>query len=261
MAQRVVHFFEAVQVDEQHRNAPQVALRIGDTALQVLGKHQAIGQVGQRVVVGQVVQPGFSTQALFHFALQALVGMGQLGGAFIDPGVKLLVGFQQPGLLRYQQMLGPAHHQHLPQVQEKHHPCTGSDDFQQDAIQVFHKRRDVLVQLHNSDDAAIGDHGHIARNQVHIGAHTFKAVKLVAVGQFAGGIALQCRNKPFVVAFAFPDLGGRRRKHGRPIEVVDLHFENIGVFQQGGDFGSQAQALYLCPQLICRVVWRVFDER
>ena len=47
MAERVVHFLEAVEIDQQHGEAALVAMRSQDRLLQSILEQRAIGQVGQ----------------------------------------------------------------------------------------------------------------------------------------------------------------------------------------------------------------------
>ena len=56
MAERVVDVLEPVQVEEQHRDAVVLAACTHDRAREPLREQGAVGQVGQRVVVGEVAQ-------------------------------------------------------------------------------------------------------------------------------------------------------------------------------------------------------------
>ena len=56
VAERIVDVLEAVQVEEQHRDAAFLAARAHDRARQALGQQRAVRQAGQRVVVRQVAQ-------------------------------------------------------------------------------------------------------------------------------------------------------------------------------------------------------------
>ena len=57
MAETVVDYFEFVNVNEQHRESEvRVPPRLCDCALQPVEKERAVGEVGQAVVEGQVVE-------------------------------------------------------------------------------------------------------------------------------------------------------------------------------------------------------------
>ena len=57
VAERVVDVLEPVEVDEQHADATAAALRLRNRLRQALVQQQAIGQSGQRVARGHVLQP------------------------------------------------------------------------------------------------------------------------------------------------------------------------------------------------------------
>jgi hypothetical protein len=52
--ERVVHVLEAVQVEEEHRHAQAVAVRVGDGLLEAVLQQRAIGQARERVVLREV---------------------------------------------------------------------------------------------------------------------------------------------------------------------------------------------------------------
>ena len=54
MAERVVHFLEAIEIDQQHREPAFVAKRSQDCLLQSILEQRAIRQIGQRIVIGQI---------------------------------------------------------------------------------------------------------------------------------------------------------------------------------------------------------------
>ena len=56
VAERVVDVLEAVEVDEQHADAAAAALRLRDRLREPLVQQQAVGQSGQRVARGHVLQ-------------------------------------------------------------------------------------------------------------------------------------------------------------------------------------------------------------
>ena len=67
VAQRIVDDLEPVEIDEQHRKLPLVAVRGLDRVVQQLVEHLPIGQIGQAVMRGEIFDP--------------LVGLGLLVGA------------------------------------------------------------------------------------------------------------------------------------------------------------------------------------
>jgi hypothetical protein len=54
MAQGVIDVFEAIQVEKQYRSLSSVAARGGDRLTQSISQQYAIGQLGKRIVVGQI---------------------------------------------------------------------------------------------------------------------------------------------------------------------------------------------------------------
>ena len=56
VAERVVDVLEAVEVEEQHRDARVLPARAHDRARQALRQQRAVGQAGEGVVVGEVAQ-------------------------------------------------------------------------------------------------------------------------------------------------------------------------------------------------------------
>ena len=64
MAQRVVDVLEAVQVDEHHGKGAVVALGNCNRLFHPLVQHDAVGQAGERVAVGQVVDATLVGQGL-----------------------------------------------------------------------------------------------------------------------------------------------------------------------------------------------------
>jgi hypothetical protein len=56
VAHRIVDVLEAVEVEEQNRDAAAVAARAHDGVAQALAEQRAVGQSGQRVVVREVAQ-------------------------------------------------------------------------------------------------------------------------------------------------------------------------------------------------------------
>ena len=66
MAERVVDVLEAVEVDEQHADAAAVAPRLRDRLRQALLQQQAVGQAGERVARGHVLQALLGLDARRH---------------------------------------------------------------------------------------------------------------------------------------------------------------------------------------------------
>lgn len=58
VADGVVDGLEAVEVDEEHGRAPVGGATAGQGLLDALGEQRAVGQVGERVVLGVVLQLG-----------------------------------------------------------------------------------------------------------------------------------------------------------------------------------------------------------
>ena len=94
VAERIVDVLEAVQVEEQHRDAAALPARAHDRARQPLRQQRAVGQAGQRVVVGQVAQ--FLLGALLvgdvaeHGDVMAALAAGVQHRAALQPAQELL---------------------------------------------------------------------------------------------------------------------------------------------------------------------------
>ena len=54
VAERVVHFLEAVEINQQHGEAALITMRSQDRLLQPVLEQRAIGQIGQRIVIGKI---------------------------------------------------------------------------------------------------------------------------------------------------------------------------------------------------------------
>ncbi|MNJ52805.1 hypothetical protein D3C77_481590 [compost metagenome] len=54
MAKGVVDVLEVVKIEEQQRAAQVVALEQGDLLAQAVHQQRAVGQIGQRIMVGKV---------------------------------------------------------------------------------------------------------------------------------------------------------------------------------------------------------------
>ena len=108
VAVAVVHKLEVVEVDEEHGDRQVAALGARDRLLEVLLEEEAVGQVGQRVVVGQMGEPGLRGDQLVGGA----AAVGDVGddpihepAAVLDPRPRALphpardaVGADQPVL-------------------------------------------------------------------------------------------------------------------------------------------------------------------
>ncbi len=66
MTERVVDLLEPVEVDAQHRDAGPSALGAHERALQAIVEQEPVRQIGQRVVMRDVVHPLFRRRALLH---------------------------------------------------------------------------------------------------------------------------------------------------------------------------------------------------
>ena len=80
MAERVVDLLEAIEIDQQDRQALVVAMRAQDRLLQAIEEQRAIRQVGQRIVIGEIGDALVGEVALApdrRFAQLALDGRGQ----------------------------------------------------------------------------------------------------------------------------------------------------------------------------------------
>ena len=86
VAEGVVHFLEAVQVDEHHRDAVVGAVGALDEFGQPVVEQAAVGQAGERVVVGLHPDQGFG-----------LFSLGDVGD-HADQSAELAVGFEIRGL-------------------------------------------------------------------------------------------------------------------------------------------------------------------
>ncbi len=54
MPERVVDLLEAIEIEQQHGEALVIAMRAQDRLLQPIEEQRAVGQVGERVVVGEI---------------------------------------------------------------------------------------------------------------------------------------------------------------------------------------------------------------
>ena len=54
MPEGVVDLLEAVEIDQQHRQALVIAMRAQDRLLQSIEEQRAVGKIGQRVVIGEI---------------------------------------------------------------------------------------------------------------------------------------------------------------------------------------------------------------
>ncbi len=107
MAERIVDVLEPIQVQEQHRHRAALAPRPHDRARQPFGQQRAVGQAGQRVVVGQVAQ--FLLGALLvgdvfqHHHMEAVpaVGIDDRVAAYVAEDFQAVLaplpGFAAPG--------------------------------------------------------------------------------------------------------------------------------------------------------------------
>ena len=104
MAGAVVHRLEAVEVDHHQRVLAPVTPAIGHRLTQALQKVPAVGQIGQVVVVGAVLQTLFEAPAL--------VGDTQLRGNGVEQCQQLRLRHQrrlaEPGHHQYADMPAPA---------------------------------------------------------------------------------------------------------------------------------------------------------
>ena len=55
MPERVVDVLEVVEVHEQQGQCPLAAHGVGQRAFQVFSEHQPVGQLGEAVVVGEIM--------------------------------------------------------------------------------------------------------------------------------------------------------------------------------------------------------------
>ena len=78
VAVAVVHELEVVEVDEEHGDGEVAAMRACDRLLEVLLEEEPVRQVGQRVVIGQMRQPGLRGD-------QLVGGAAALGDVGDDP--------------------------------------------------------------------------------------------------------------------------------------------------------------------------------
>ena len=85
MTERVIDLLELVEVDEQHRKTIVLPGSIDQTGFQTLDEIAAIGQPGQRVVVGQIIQLALGLPALADLQPELPVGTAKLLG----PGINL----------------------------------------------------------------------------------------------------------------------------------------------------------------------------
>ena len=54
MSQGIVDVFEAIQIQEQHRNFSAVTLRQSDRLVDPVVQQHAIGQAGQKIMLGRI---------------------------------------------------------------------------------------------------------------------------------------------------------------------------------------------------------------
>ena len=106
MAQRVVDVLEPVEIDEQHGVIERPVARRPRHRLQLQLELEAVGEAGQRIVMGEIGDPVFGGDAARHLFLDRRIGFlqpgGPLGDARLQPAPRLLqrrVGAEQLQLL------------------------------------------------------------------------------------------------------------------------------------------------------------------
>ncbi len=99
MAERVVHFLEAVEVDEQHRQLAAAALAQAHLLAQVMQQQMTVRQIGQRVVVGLPPDGLFVDLLVADVAHDAehgrFVAIGEARGDQLYPQRTVAVAVQQ----------------------------------------------------------------------------------------------------------------------------------------------------------------------
>ena len=68
MTQRVIDLLEPVQIDKHHRQMAVVALGQADRVLQMVSEQVAIGQTGQRIKIGEILDAFFGMPAVGNIA-------------------------------------------------------------------------------------------------------------------------------------------------------------------------------------------------
>src|ERR1700754_833661 len=96
VADRVVDDLEAVQVDEQHREqVARILAIVVQRLLETLQQQRAVGQAGERVVQGFVLEPAFDAFAFGDLLTQVAVGQGQGARTLGHPALEARIGLLQ----------------------------------------------------------------------------------------------------------------------------------------------------------------------
>ncbi len=127
VAEGVVHFLEAVEVDEQDGQLAAGARCQCEAVLQLLDEHQPVRQASQRVVMGQMVETFLGIAALDHLGLQFF-------RAPLDAMVEFAVGFFERFALLLEDALRAPYHEQLEEEQQGQYPQ--HDEAQADVFKV-----------------------------------------------------------------------------------------------------------------------------
>ena len=221
VAQRVVDVLEPVEVEEKDGQLAAPTVGAGDRLTDTVGEQGAVGEAGQRVVMGHVHHALIGETALADLGLQSGIRAGELDGPRLDallervlrPAQRTLRGVALP-VLPLDHAIGVTHDHEQHSVQhaqdrkhrQHHHPLRALDARQ--------KRRDVVVDLEYRPNRPVGRlaHRNVGREQVGVLYDPLESAELVAVSQFAGDAAVAGALKAGVVALVLADLLGLGRE-------------------------------------------------
>ena len=175
MAERVVDVLEAVEIEKQHGELAAPAVRPGDRLPDPIGEQRAVGQAGQRVVMGHVHDALVGKTPFGDFGLQSGVDAGELERALLDALLERALGAaQRPArcvalpVLPLDHAVGVTHDHEQHAIEHAQHREHAHHHHPLRALDARQKRRDVIVDLEDGADGAIGRaaHGDIGRKQV-----------------------------------------------------------------------------------------------
>ena len=243
VAERVIHFLEAVEVNEQHRQLQCFSRLEANAFLQLLGEHQPVGQASQRIMMRQVIKAQFGVAPFDNFG-------AQFRRAFLYAMVKLAIGGLQLVSLTAQNGLSTTHHQQLNQVQRAQHGQHDQPYQPLGLIKLAHIGGDILIDLEHTHQLALLTDRRVTGDHVNVYSVFLESVELVTVRQFADDISGGGSDKTGIAAFIFANLLEVGGIHRQAIEVIDLDLDRLGIPHQRGNFGMQPTLFHLLPQLV-----------
>jgi hypothetical protein len=241
VAKRVIDLLELVKVDEQHRQPLAMPAVFAQALLQPFDEAAAVGQPGQRIVVGQIIEFALRLPTLGNLALELAVGPFQFVGARRDLDFQRIARRLDAAFLVFEDALRPAHDQELHQIEQRKDHHHASRDPPQATVQLGDERRDVLVELKNAlDRLVLADDRNVAGEHFDVGQRAGEGVETILMGQFAGHRTAHGGTKARAVQPALADLRRIGRKCRVAKAVVDPDLNHRRVAQQFKDTGLQA---------------------